>query len=322
MITPEQVYAEVEKAGKAKGDFNRWLGASMIGHPCSRYVALSFHCAFNNDFTGRTFLIFEMGNLSEALMVGALTKAGVEVTHQQARFDMPGGMGHVGATIDGVVLYEGEYMLLEMKTSNAKAWKELHDKGLRSAKPQHFAQVQFGMELTELRKALYCSINKDTCELHLEVAAYEPAVATNLRMLALRVIGREEGSKMSERPDYFECKWCSAHRICHGHQMPRVHCLTCAHSKTADGGVWKCGRFDDAEIPKENLPDGCMHHVFMPWMVNMPVLGYGEYWVMYQGKTGRVCNCPCGEFPSVDGEAAPDMMTSSMMLTESKEGPL
>ena len=322
MITSEQVYNSIEKKAAERGDFNRWLGASGIGHPCSHYTSLAFHCAFDNNFSGRTFLIFELGNLSEDLICNALAKAGIEVIERQKRFDMPEGKGHVGATIDGVAVYANNYYLLELKTSNAKQWKELHEKGIKAAKPQHFAQCQFGMELTGLAKTLYVSINKDTCELHIEEFMYEQPVAFNLKMLAHRVIGREEGTKMSTRPDYFECKWCAAHRIFHGHQTPRVHCLTCAHSKTAEGGVWQCGRFDDVEIPKDTLQVGCEHHVYMPWMVNMPVLGYGEYYVMYQGKNGRVCNCPTGEFPMIDGEEAPNMMTSALMLEKSKEGAL
>lgn len=322
MITSEQVYSAVEKDGKEKGDFHRWLGASMIGHPCARYVSLSFHCAFDNDFSGRTFLIFDLGNLCEDLICNALAKAGIEVTERQRMFDMPGGMGHAGATIDGLASDGLEYYLLEMKTSNAKAWKELHEKGVKAAKPQHYGQMQFGMDLTELRKALYVSINKDTCELHIEVVDYDAGQAEKLHFMARSVIGREELPKMSERPDYFECKWCAAHRICHGHQMPRVHCLTCAHARAVEFGKWHCGYLENIEIPNKHLPDGCPFHVFMPWMVNLPVLGYGEYWVMYQGKTGRICNCPTDQFPTIDGGDAPDMMTSQMMLQKSKEGAL
>jgi hypothetical protein len=105
MITPEQVYNAVEKKAGERGDFNRWLGASAIGHPCTRYISLAFHCAFDNAFTGRTFLIFELGNLAEDLICNALAKAGIEVIERQRQFDMPGGRGHVGATIDGVAVY-------------------------------------------------------------------------------------------------------------------------------------------------------------------------------------------------------------------------
>jgi hypothetical protein len=285
-------------------------------------VSLSFHCAFDNDFSGRTLLIFELGNLAEDLLCNALAKAGIEVTERQRQFDMPDGMGHAGATIDGLALYAGEYMLLEMKTSNAKAWKEMHEKGVKAAKPQHYAQMQFGMRLTELRKALYVSINKDTCELHIEIVEYNETAARNLHMQALSMIGRDSGFRMSERPDYFECKWCSAYRICHGQRMPRVHCLTCAHAGTAAGGTWVCGRFGDTVIPKETLSIGCPDHVYMPWMVNLPMIGHGEFWVMYQGKAGRICNCPPSEFPTIDRGDAPDMMTSQLMLAKSTEGKL
>jgi hypothetical protein len=43
-----------------------------------------------------------------------------------------------------------------------KSFVELVAKGVRQAKPQHFAQMQIYMRLTTLTRAMYLAVNKDT----------------------------------------------------------------------------------------------------------------------------------------------------------------
>lgn len=325
-ITQHDIYSAIE-ASQEKS-FYRWLGASAIGHSCRHYIALQFRCAFDNHFTARILRIFENGHKAEARIVADLEKAGIQVIDQQRMIDAPDCFGHVGVTLDGVAIYKGESAVLEMKTSNSKDWVKLHKDGVQSAKRQHYCQVQFGMMLTGLRQALYVSENKDTGELHVEVVPFNQVMADELMQLAKKII-REPGSptitKCSDRDDWYECKWCSAFSICKGQELPRVHCLTCAHAKVSETGKgkWFCGLYQ-SEIPEEHLQNGCGNHIYPPWMVNRKMLDWGEYWVMYEAVNGkdRVCNCPAEDFPKIDGDTEPIIITSQAMREGATKGEL
>lgn len=317
MTTEEDIYGALEAQQGERNDFNRWIGASMIGHPCRRYVAYSFRCAFHNAFKGQTLRIFENGNKAEDRLMADLEATGkIKVSERQTQLNLDGGRGHVGVTLDGVIFEGGQYGVLEMKTMNSKGFKELVAKGVLQAKRQHYCQMQFGMLLTGLMSALYVAENKDTNELHLEYVRYNADVAEALAALARAVLGGAEQVRCNENPEWFECKWCSAYSICHGDTFPRVHCLTCCHSTPVEGGKWVCGICDNTEIPKENLPVGCPEHIYIPWMVHLPVEGWGEYWVTYfLPGGGRLCNTTQSSFPGVDGGAVPIIMTSAEIVS-------
>jgi len=316
MTTAEDIYLALEKKQGERSEFNRWIGASMIGHTCQRYVALSFRCAFHDAFSGRTLRIFEVGNKAEDRIVSDLEAPGkIKVSDRQMQIAMPGGKGHVGVTLDGVVFENGQYGVLEMKTMSSKEWKEVSAKGVLQGERQHYCQVQFGMLLTGLPWALYVAENKDTQELHVEYVPYNADAANSLAALAMRILGGAEQVRCSENPEWFECKKCSARSVCHGDAFPRVHCLTCCHATPADGGKWVCGLYDNAEIPKEQLPAGCPEHIYIPWLVHLPVEGWGEYWVTYRlPNGGRLCNTTQASFPGVDGGATPIIATSAAMV--------
>lgn len=324
MTTAEDIYHALEKRQGERNDFNRWLGASMIGHSCRRYVALSFRCAFYNAFKGQTLRIFENGNKAEARMVADLESTGkIQVLSQQEQLDLPNGKGHAGVTLDGVVLEDGLYSVLEMKTMNAKNWKELSAKGVMVAKRQHYCQMQFGMLITGLMGAIYVAENKDTQELYLEYVRYNEAAARGLEAVALSVLGGGEQIRCNENPEWYECKWCAAHDMCHGDAFPRAHCLTCCHATPVEGGQWACSRYDNAVIPKENLQVGCPEHIYIPWMINLPNIGWGEFWVTYTLPNGqRLCNTAQASFPGIDDGDAPIIASSAELANAGTVGRL
>lgn len=316
MTSEQDVYQALERRQGERNDFNRWIGASMIGHPCRRFVAYSFRCAFHNAFKGQTLRIFDNGNKAEDRIVADLEATDkIKVSERQTQLNLEGGRGHVGVTLDGVSFEDGQYRVLEMKTANAKSFKELAAKGVMQAKRQHYCQMQFGMLVTGLLGAIYVAENKDTQELHIEYVRYNYDVAVGLASLAIAVLDGKEQVRCNEKPDWFECQWCAAKPICKGDQFPRAHCLTCCHSTPVDGGKWTCARWENAEIPNEALPLGCPDHLYIPWLVNLPVDGWGEYWVTYKLPDGRrLGNVPLSGFPTIDAGDAPILMTSAQLV--------
>jgi len=312
MITAKDIYAAVQRREEASRHFRRWLGASVIGHPCTRHVALSFRSAFDPAFSGKILRVFENGLKAEDRIVADLDAAGMKIHSRQMMIDLDGGNGHAGATLDGVAEEDGQFYLLEMKTANAKSWAELARDGVQKAKPQHYAQMQFGMLLTQLDNALYVAENKDTNELHIERVAFHKPLADRLAELALRIIADAPGERCNERPDWWECKMCAAAPVCKGATFPQCHCLTCCHATAAPGATWACAKNENKPIPEEALCDGCTHHVFLPWIVNLPVVQYGDHCVCYGTPTGaRIWNCPEKEIPPVDDGPVPVILPSA-----------
>ena len=72
------------------------MGASLLGHPCDRWLWLTFRWAVVEKFNGRMLRLFRRGQREEELIVSDLRAAGMEVHStgaEQARVDLsqPGG---------------------------------------------------------------------------------------------------------------------------------------------------------------------------------------------------------------------------------------
>lgn len=316
MLTTQDVYAALEKRHAESQPFHRWLGASLVGASCTRFVALSFRCAFDDKLSGRTLRVFANGHAAEDRIVADLLLAGLVVTDRQTEIGMPGTNGHAGVTLDGIGVLGGDEYVLEFKTANAKSFAGTVAKGVATDKPRHYGQMQIGMLLAGKKLALYVVENKDTNELWIESVAFDAAKAEALASLARRIVDGYDGERCSDRPDWYECKMCSARDVCHGDAVPRKHCLTCCHSTASEDKAWKCRIFGDATIPEDVLPCGCDDHLYLPWTVNAQIVGYGEWWIEYELPNGaRFVNCPVSSFPKVEvGRAvAPAMRTSEQM---------
>jgi hypothetical protein len=316
MFTPQDVYAALEKRQQESGQFYRWLGASLIGHPCTRYIALKFRCAFHDSFDGKALRRFAAGHEAEARIVNDLHATGkVCISDQQRMIDLPGAKGHAGVTLDGIALVDNTRMVWECKTANDSNFKKFEKTGIKVAKAQYYGQVQVGMMLTSLTMAFHLSENKNDSELRFEFIAYEKDVAENLASLARRIVDGYEGERCNDRPDWFECKWCPANSICHGDAIPRKHCLTCCHSTAVEGGKWACRIFNDSVIPDENLAMGCDDHLYLPWMLNCSVVGYGTNWIEFELPSGqRFYNLPVSSFPKIVNVDSPVLLTSAEMV--------
>jgi hypothetical protein len=239
------------------GDWRRnHLGASIIGHRCDRYLWLSFRWVADPKHEGRLLRLFERGQREEDWLIEDLRRAGFTVTSQDCveRIERE---GHIGGSLDGIIsgLPESpsEIHVLEIKTSNLKQWGRLRDKGVRSAKPVHYVQMQLYMHKMKLSHALYVSVCKDNDEIYSERVSYSEKTAE-------KHLGRARAAVESEAPparldpSFPPCvlvsqdgtRWpCQFFDVCHGKQMPERSCRTCVESKPvvdSNGDpVWTCG---------------------------------------------------------------------------------
>lgn len=309
-VTPQPTLDAIYRAYEQRED--PWprphLGASVIGRECDRALWYGFRWARRNRFEGRLLRLFERGQREEAVFVRDLRAAGVTVTEtdpktgRQFQFSDVG--GHMGGSMDAsaVGLLEAPKTphVCEFKTHNAKSFAALKAKGVEQAKPEHAIQMQCYMHWSGMTRAFYLAVNKDTDELYSERLHYDRAKALAAIARAKRIVqSPEPPARLSERPDWYVCRFCDYHALCHQGGIPEASCRTCAHATPElDGQArWSCARWH-CDLPVEVQREGaqCSAHIFipvlMPWK---PVDAHPEEgWVEYATDAGCFRNGPSG----------------------------
>ena len=250
------------------------LGASLLGHPCDRWLWLSFRWAVWERFDGRMLRLFRRGQEEEEKVVSWLTQIGCEIHStggKQARVDFG---AHVSGSIDGIIengVPEAptKRHILECKTHSAKSFKELQDKGVRESKPQHWCQMQVYMHGTQIDRALYFAVCKDDDQIYTERVRYDAEAAKALVERGRRLTLTERiPEPLSTDSTWYQCRFCAAHDLCFGSKMTKeVNCRTCALSTPTEESKWLCARYDNAEIPVDAQREGCDGHVLHPDLV-------------------------------------------------------
>lgn len=269
--TVRAIYAEYERR-RSKDAPRGYLGASVIGHACDRYLWLSFRWAGAEAFDGRMLRLFDQGHRAESRFVDELRSIGAEVhdvTEAGGQFAVEACRGHFRGHMDGCARGLPEapktWHVLEFKTHNARSFKALQADGVRASKPMHWAQMQVYMLLTGMERAMYLAENKDTAELYEERVHLEKVEAERLVQRAQRIISAvEPPQRLSTDPAWFTCKYCPFHQQCHGTAVPAVSCRTCTHVTPHPEGGWGCSLWLHEQLPTEHQAKGCAEHRYIP----------------------------------------------------------
>jgi len=230
--------------------------------------------------------LFERGNREEDWIAEELRKIGVDLitrdpqTGQQFRVLFLG--GHFGGSADGKGLNFPEaaktWHLFECKTSNDKGFAELESKGVKVAKPEHYAQVQVYMHGLGLTRAFYFCVNKNDDRIYTERIHYDADAAEVLLAKASTIIFAPEPlTKISEDPSWWKCKFCFARPICHLDDVAKLerNCRTCASSTPNENGTWFC-EVHKKKLSVEDQRIGCDRHLFIPKLLPWQPIEYRE----------------------------------------------
>lgn len=302
------------------------LGASVIGRPCERQLWYSFRWCYRETFDGRTLRLFARGHREEHVFAADLRAIGVKFnqvdqrTGKQFSFSTVG--GHVGGSMDGegVGFPEAPTVrhVIEFKTSSAKAFKELA-KGVKVAKPEHWAQIQLYMRWSGINAAIYMSVNKDTDDIHCERIEADAAASEALEAKAQRIVTAAAPLPgISDDPAWYECKFCPAAGVCHRGEGVQINCRTCVHSTPElDGdGRWTCAQAGGVDIPADVRPVGCPSHRLIPALVRWatPVDSDEATNVIHYEMTDgtRFSNGGTGGLPSSEIARGPEIVRASV----------
>lgn len=256
MRLPDPIHslvAAIDAAYESKAEDGRrlHLGASLIGHPCLRHLWYVFRWAKRPVFSGRMLRLFETGHREEARMIRDLRNAGMHVStgptpdEQWVFREQEKTFGHFGGALDGAVHGVPEapetWHVLECKTHNTKSFEKLQKEGVQKSKPVHYAQMQVGMLLSGMDRALYLAKNKDTDMYDSERVSLDRKVAKGLTEKAAEIVRSEMPcAPISRDPAWYECKFCPEKSLCFEREPMDKSCRTCIHVATADEGRWFC----------------------------------------------------------------------------------
>jgi hypothetical protein len=249
------------------------MGCSQLGHPCDRWLWLSFRWAVKPQFPGRILRLFRRGQMEETTIVSDLRAIGMDVrtSRQQARVDFG---AHVSGSIDaiiesGVPEAPKKRHVAEFKTHSAKSFADLEKHGVEKSKPEHFVQMQLYMHGTEIDRALYVAVCKDNDSIYTERVRYDKEVAEKFIARGRRLALEDRmPPPISTDPSWYQCKFCDAHEFCHETKTTKhVNCRTCAHSTAKEDSTWRCERHDADGIPVEFQRQACDSHVLHPDLV-------------------------------------------------------
>ena len=277
MIIPEPmntIQALIDAAHeKAAEDSRPHLGVSTLGHPCDRWLWLSFRWAVKEQFEGRMLRLFRRGQMEEATIVSDLRRIGIDVTatgEHQSRVSFG---SHVSGSVDGIVSNlpnaPKTKAVLECKTHSDKSFKELVDKGLEKSKPMHWVQCQVYMLGMKLDRALYYAVNKNTDHIYTEWLKLDKELAQKYVDRGKRIaLDDRMPPPVSTDPTWYECRFCAAHSFCHKQEPTKyANCRTCAHSTAKEDSTWRCEKHQADGIPVEFQRKGCASHQIHPELV-------------------------------------------------------
>jgi len=308
--TVQRIYDWHKQRGDAEPR-RGYLGASIIGHACDRFLWYTFRGCVKSDISGRVYRLFETGDLEEARFVKELRGIGCTVhdldPETGEQFEVMALGGHLSGHMDGCALNIPEapktWHVLEFKTHAAKYFnKVVKENNIQSAFPMHYAQMQIPMGLTGMKRAFYLARNKDTDHLHSERVRYDAEVFKGLMDRAERIIRTNvPPERLTGRSDDFRCKFCDAHALCWGDleeaavPIPDRNCETCCHAtpeltgvyEDTTGACWTCDKAKRDITPAERQ-QGCDGHLLLPGLVWFadPV-DKGDGWIEFENHAGR-----------------------------------
>lgn len=285
----DQTLEAVDTAIELRGNAERsrtYLGMSEIGKACLRALWYGFRWCSKSDFDALSLKRFEDGHRGEDLQADRLRMVDQVTLHtldprtgqQFAHSDIGGHfMGHSDGVIQGLLQAPSTTHVWEHKQVDDKKQVKLEslklehgEKGaLAQWDPIYYAQAMLYCHYHGFtRHYLTCASPGGRRTVSVRTNA-DPNEAGKQRKKAEMVITAPEPlERLSDRPDWYECKWCNHHDICHGARVAEVSCRTCVHATpTLDGdGRWICERYN-VDLSEHNQRTACHSHLLIPVLV-------------------------------------------------------
>jgi len=314
-----------------------YLGMSAIGDECARKLFYSFRGAKKREIAASGLRAINDGFMQEDLMIERLrllpyielytTDPNAKDDNQIGCEDLQGHLkGHLDGIIRGIIEAPRTWHVWEHKSVNLVKFKKLEKLKLADEKSAlenwdvvYYSQAQLYMHYKKLlRHYLTCTSpgGRDYTSVRTE---YNKQYALNLIGKAGEIIFDNNylPARLSDKREYFKCKWCEFQGICHDNDFPDINCKTCRYLESAENGKKFCHKIEK-EIEQKDLFKPCTVHLYNPALINCKY-EQKEHCVVYKLENGfKFANCPTTEIPDLEIENLDEIMTSEDLKAKIK----
>lgn len=212
-----------------------YLGMSSIGDPCSRRLWYSYHNHIEENYDAATIMRFEDGHRSEDLMAQRLKATdGIslvtsddsgnqfEVQDFEEQFK-----GHLDGIIWGLIQAPNKEHVWEGKCVNEKKFKDFLDIKAKFGEKNtlakwdeiYYAQAQAYMGYTGINRHYLTVCTPGGRRWEAVRTEFDQNEFDKIRDKAKRILNAKIPlAKLSNDPNWFQCKWCNYWNRCHGNQ--------------------------------------------------------------------------------------------------------
>lgn len=205
-----------------RGDYDGSLRLSSAGK-CARQLAYKYHGfpEAGKEIDSRASLVFWTGDLVEMTIVTLAKAAGVAVVatgFSQLEVSIPVNGLHVNGHPDGLVIDNGETLLLEVKSMSSYSFddfvKGMIDESYRT-------QINCYMFALKLKRCVLVGYNKDSGVLHEMTIEFDPKIVKAAQENLIKVIHStkenlpERRYEPNEKGFYpWQCRYCAFYKTC------------------------------------------------------------------------------------------------------------
>lgn len=289
----DAIYKHYEDAAESWDSLG--INVGDIGKECDRELYYNLRWVSHPEKPkGRSIRLMKTGDLEEARYEADLASIGVHFYGAQDKIRLVA--GHVRGKRDGAGIgflnAPKTEALVEFKTANEKSFKLVVEKGVKEGKPEHYGQCQLGMHFFGFTRCIYFVKNKNDELIYEEWIHYDVEYCLKQLARAERIVrATKPPARISDKPDYFGCKFCKHHEACHEDAMPRLTCRSCIHSTPEMSGDahWSCARWHKP-LGFDEQKAACGAHLFDPDLVPGEQIDSDEVaeTVTYRMKNGEI----------------------------------
>jgi hypothetical protein len=209
--------------------------------------------------------------------------------------------GHLDGMINGILEAPTTWHVWEHKCKKQTDFNKLKkirdEKGEKDALQEwdstYYSQAQIYMHCSKTTRH-YMTITtpggRDAISIRTE---YNAAVAKLIIEKAQRIIfGDTLPAKISESPEFYKCKFCDHHSVCHDKEFPLVNCKTCRYLVPVKDGQHHC-HLKKEIIPEEYLNVSCNKHIYNPALIQAKLIEHQKDCCIYQLENTVVFFADC-----------------------------
>ena len=304
-LTLTEIDKALEEKQKTEGN-RKYLGMSQIGEPCRRKLFYSFRAAESRVISAQGIKAIQDGFMQEDVMAERLRLLPFIELHttdpdnpkRQIGFSLllDHFRGHCDGMILGLIEAPKTWHVWEHKSVNQKKFdllkKIIQEKGEKEALAAwdeiYFSQAIIYMHESKTERHFltvstpggrdYLSVRTDYNKKDAE-AIIEKARAIIFDNWVIP-------ARLSDKREFFSCKWCDYQEICHDGRIPQVNCKTCRYMEPVKDGKFNCSKTDKIIDDDSLFWSGCNSHLFNPALISAELIEHQECSVLYKiGKT-------------------------------------